>query len=104
MDMESARITKRLVDGLETTARDSVSRSKIARLHLKWRKTPYQANRLLAIMASMYAFAGKRGLLPDKMNPARGIEKYAEKGRERFLSTEELERLGAAIRLAETQG
>jgi integrase len=37
-------------------------------------------------------------------NPARGIEKYAEEGRERFLSTDELTRLGDAIREAETAG
>jgi integrase len=43
-------------------------------------------------------------LLPDSINPVRGIEKYSEKGRERFLSTGELERLGAALRLAETEG
>jgi integrase len=45
-----------------------------------------------------------RGLVPDGLNPARGIEKYAEEGRERFLSTDELVRLGAALRKAETEG
>ncbi len=87
-----------------TMKADKVRRSDIARLHLKWKRTPYQANRILAITASMYAFAGKRGLLPEKINPVRGIEKYSEKGRERFLSTEELERLGAAVRMAEREG
>jgi integrase len=87
-----------------TTKTDKVRRSDVSRLHLKWRKTPYQANRILAVVGSMYAFAGKRGLLSDAINPARGIEKYPERGRERFLSTAELERLGAAIRLAETDG
>ena len=38
------------------------------------------------------------------MNPARGIEKYPEEGRERFLSTDELTRLGDALREAETVG
>ena len=56
------------------------------------------------MVGSMYSFAGKRGLVPDGVNPARGIEKYAEDGRERFLSTDELVRLGAAIRKAETEG
>jgi len=36
------------------------------------------------------------------MNPTRGIDKYPEKGRERYLTTEELARLGEAIREAET--
>jgi integrase len=42
--------------------------------------------------------------VPDGFNPARGIEKYPENGRERILSTDELVRLGAAIRKAETEG
>ena len=42
--------------------------------------------------------------VPSGFNPAHGLEKYAEEGRERFLSIEELERLGAAIREAETVG
>src|SRR5262249_31387106 len=42
--------------------------------------------------------------LPAGFNPARGIERYSENGRERFLSTDELARLGDAIREAETMG
>jgi hypothetical protein len=71
---------------------DKVSFSDIARIHLKWKKTPYQANRVLAVMASMYSFAAKRKFIPSGFNPAHGLEKYAEEGRERFLSIEELER------------
>ena len=81
-----------------------MKRSDLAKLHLKWKRTPYQANRIVAVVGSMYSFAGKRGLVPEGLNPARGIEKYAEDGRERFLSTDELVRLGAAIRKAETNG
>ena len=42
--------------------------------------------------------------MPEGYNPARGIEKYDEESRERLLSVEELERLGSAIREAETVG
>jgi integrase len=38
------------------------------------------------------------------LNPTRGIRRYTEKTRERFLNLEELDRLGAAIREAETVG
>jgi integrase len=87
-----------------TAKADKVRRADISRLHLKWKKTPYQANRILAVVGSMYAFGGKRGLVPEIINPARGIEKFPEQGRERFLSSGELEKLGAALRLAETDG
>lgn len=81
-----------------------VTRADIARLHLANKSTPFQANRILAIIGSMYGFAGKYGLVPEGMNPVRGIERYKEEGRERYLSIEELERLGDAIRKAETTG
>ncbi|HEY8594662.1 MAG TPA: site-specific integrase [Devosiaceae bacterium] len=81
-----------------------VTRADLARLHLGNKSTPFQANRILAIVGSMYGFGGKHGLVPEDMNPARGIERFKEEGRERYLSVEELERLGAAIRVAETTG
>ncbi|NNJ74523.1 MAG: integrase family protein, partial [Anderseniella sp.] len=81
-----------------------VSRADLSRLHLSWKHTPYQANKILVIAGSMYSYAGKHGIVPEGMNPARGVEKYKEEGRERYLSTDELERLGVAIREAETVG
>lgn len=81
-----------------------VTRADLARLHLGNKSTPFQANRILAIVGSMYGFGGKHGLVPEDLNPARGIERFKEEGRERYLSVEELERLGAAIREAETTG
>ena len=83
---------------------DKVTRAQLAKLHGKLRATPFQANRVLAVVGSMYAFAGRCGVVPEGMNPARKIEKFREDRRERFLSTDELERLGAAIRQAETTG
>ena len=89
---------------LGTRQGEKVTTADIARLHLRMKKRPYQANRMLAVMGSLYAFAGKRRLVPSGFNPARGIDKYPEKGRERFLTADELSRLGDAIREAETVG
>jgi integrase len=81
-----------------------VTTADLARLHLHMKKRPYQANRMLAVVGTLYAFAGRRKLVPTGLNPARGIDKYPEKGRERFLTANELGRLGDAIREAETVG
>jgi site-specific recombinase XerD len=81
---------------------DKVTVADVAKLYSKLKDHPYQANRLLAVVGSLYTFAAKRHVVPHGMNPARGIEKYLEEGRERFLSSEELSRLGEAIREAET--
>src|SRR5262249_4535703 len=48
--------------------------------------------------------AARAGIVPEGTNPARGIDKFRESRRERFLTGEELERLGSAIREAETTG
>ena len=59
---------------------------------------------MLAVVGSMYAFAVRAGIVADGANPARRIDKFKESRRERFLTGEELERLGSAIRDAETTG
>ena len=78
-----------------------VKRSDIARLHHAMRDKPYQANRSLALLSKFFNWCEKHGLRPDGSNPCRHVEKYKEGKRERFLSEEELARLGAALGAAE---
>ena len=59
---------------------EQVTTSDLAKLHTKMRDRPYQANRMLEVVGSLYAFAGKRKILPLGFNPARGIEQYPEQG------------------------
>ncbi|WP_417841763.1 tyrosine-type recombinase/integrase [Terasakiella sp.] len=76
----------------------------VAFAHLSMKDTPSIANSTLAVIGSMFAWADKHGYVPEAFNPATRIEKFKEQKRERFLTTEELERLGAAIREGETDG
>jgi integrase len=87
-----------------TTKADKLTRAAVAKLHGKLKATPFQANRVVAVLASMYGFAARASILPEATNPVRRIDKFAEHRRERFLTSEELERLGLAIREAETNG
>jgi integrase len=87
-----------------TTKADKLTRLQVSRLHSSLSDTPFQANRVLAVVGSMYAFAMRAGIVPEGTNPARRIDKFKESRRERFLTGEELERLGSAIREAETTG
>jgi hypothetical protein len=81
-----------------------VIRQDIGRLHLSLRETPVQANRVLAMISALYGFAARAGYVPEGYNPARGIEKFPERSRERFLTNDELARLGETLRLAEITG
>jgi integrase len=87
-----------------TTKADKLTKLQVGRLHSSLADTPFQANRVLAVVGSMYAFAVRTGIVPEGTNPARGIDKFRESRRERFLTGNELARLGAAIREAETTG
>lgn len=83
---------------------ETITTSEVARLHHQLRERPYQANRLLAVISSLYSFAERQGLVPEGFNPAKKVEKYREHRRERFLTGEELERVGSALREGETVG
>jgi integrase len=93
-----------LVPQLGKRPANEITTSEVEQLHLLMRDRPQQANRLLAIVGSMYGYAAKRGLLPKGTNPVVGIERYRSSQRERYLTGEELKRFGGALRLAETTG
>lgn len=63
----------------------------IHKLHVAMKDTPYQANRVLALMSKMFSLAMKWSWRID--NPVKGIERYQEEHRERWLSDNELGRL-----------
>jgi integrase len=84
---------------------EALTRAQIATLHSKFKDSPFAANRLLAVLSKCFAWGSGRGLLPEgHVNPARGVERFREHSRERFLTSEELSRLGDALREAETEG
>ena len=82
----------------------ALTRAHVAALHVRMVDRPYAANRAAAVWSKAFAWAAERGLVPEGHNPVRGLKKYREQGRERFLTTEELTRLGAAIAEGETVG
>jgi integrase len=76
----------------------------VSKLHQELSQLPATANRLIAIISSIYNYAKKEMLIDFNLNPAQNIEKYREEGRERYLSSEELTRLGNSLNEAEELG
>ena len=68
-------------------------------LHAKLKATPYRANRVVALLSKMFSLASTRWRDWSRLeyNPAKGIEKYPEESRERYLSPPELGAITKAL-------
>ena len=66
----------------------SIQQADVRSLHLRMKATPYVANRAVSLLRAMYNIASELGYKGE--NPARGIRKYKEESRDRFLMPDEL--------------
>jgi len=82
----------------------SIRRTEVGGLHSRMSEKPSRANRCLALISSIWNWAASRDEAPQGANPATGVVRYREQGKERYLSTEELGRLGDTLRKAEAEG
>lgn len=89
-----------ILPALGSLAVADVARADVARLHHRMRATPLQANRVVAVFSKMMTLAERWTLRADGSNPCRHLEKNRERRRARFLSREELGRLGRVLDLA----
>ncbi len=60
------------------------------------------ATRTVGLLGGIFTFAVEKALRPD--NPVRGVKRFKDASRERFLSAAELARLGDALAGAEREG
>jgi integrase len=76
--------------------------SDVNALHVKMKATPRAANYTIGMLSGMMAHAIRGGLRRD--NPVRGITRYAERARERFLSPHEFTAAVNGIEAAVAEG
>jgi integrase len=90
---------------LGTLKINAVTPADVARLHRGiGREKPVTANRVVEALGSLIRYAEGEGLVERGFKPTAGIKAYRETARERFLSTGELGRLGAALEEGEGDG
>jgi integrase len=83
---------------------EAITRADILALHRVHRERPVEANRAVTLLSGIYTWAEDGGLALPQGNPCRRVKKHAERRRERYLSAQELARLGAALARAEQGG
>ena len=82
----------------------AVTRQDVAKLHRELKSTPRQANFVLAVCSKAFSLAETWAMRAEGSNPCTKIERNPENARERFLSADELGRLGNTLRQAESAG
>jgi integrase len=83
---------------------DQLTHQDVAGLHGRMKDTPRAANHVLDFISSLYSEAQAHSLVPEGFNPAKRVKRYTVQARQRFLSQDELARLGDVLAAAEEDG
>ena len=81
-----------------------IRKADVSRLHAGMAMTPAAANRCVALIDSVWHWAVETGELGSLPSPTKDLELYPEENQDRYLTVEEMRRLGKAMHLAETTG
>lgn len=74
-----------------------VDRADVTRFHNGMKATPNKANFALAVLSKLMNWCEIEGYREPNSNPCRHVRKYKEKARQRFLTDQELDRLGRVL-------
>ena len=104
LETDRINLQRHILPALGTLPVAAITRADVVRLHQEMKNTPGAANRTLDLLSHMLNVAENWGLRPDGTNPCRHVERYKPVKRERYLSSDELARLGHALTEAESTG
>ena len=74
-----------------------IDRQEVRNWFTSLRSTPVAADRSMPVLSVVMREAERMGLRPEDSNPCRGIRRYRRRGRERFLSDDEIRRLSRKL-------
>jgi integrase len=96
---DERRLKKWVAPALGSRRVQEVKRADVARLHSRiGDSAPYEANRILALVAVMFSKAEEWGILPEGTpNPAARVQPFRERSRDRWVTPAELPALVSAI-------
>lgn len=97
---DKRRIDQHIIPAWGSLKVAAIKRADVAALHTKIGKVKghYEANRTLALISTMLKLSEHWGILDEGApNPARGVKKFPEIKRDRFLQSDELPRFFSAL-------
>ena len=97
-------LDKHILPALGEMGVGAVERGHAAALHYELRDRPISANEVIVILARMFRLAEAWGLRSSGTNPCRAVRKYKARKSERFLTREEIQRLGRVLDEAGADG
>ena len=74
-----------------------IARADVAKLMNEMADTPAMANKVLSLLSKAFNLAEIWGWRPEGTNPCRHVGRFKEEARDRYLSEDELRRLGEAL-------
>lgn len=80
-----------------------ITAAQVAKLHHGIRKTPYQANRTLAMLSKFFGWCEQVGYRDQGTNPAARVEKFKEHKRTRFMDEQTIGRIGSSLAVLEAE-
>ena len=90
-------IAKHIVPALGRQPALAVDHARVTELHHALRDTTVMANKVVDTLSRIYNAAEDKGRIPEGSNPCRLVMRNREEKRERFLTPDELKRLGRAL-------
>ncbi len=83
---------------------NEITHMDVAKAHVSWREHKTAANNALTCLSSIFGWAEDQKLLPKHTNPCPDIKRYKTSKKERYLSRDELRRLGVTLDSWEANG
>lgn len=94
---------KFVAPALGSTLAREVTLEQVQNLHVALADTPYQANRVLALLSSVLNYGEAMGWRPRGTNPCAHVNRYREFKRRRYMTPEEASAVWAALTAHEAE-
>lgn len=97
-------IRNQLTRTFKASSINDIKDSDVARAHASWSDTPRAANHAVSVLSKLLVWAQQHGYRTSGDNPCSKIQRNKETKRERYLTADELTRLGQTLATAEANG